>query len=130
LAKVQYFGTGRRKKAVARVILTPGEGKILVNKREASNYFGNRSLLTIARMPLVVTNVEDKYDVIANIKGGGVSGQADALRHGIARALLNVNEKFKGVLKKSGLLTRDDRMHERKKYGLAGRRKRFQFSKR
>lgn len=130
MSKVQYFATGRRKKAIARVIITPGEGKILINKKEIASYFGSKSLLTIAQMPLMKTNTEGKFDIIANICGGGISGQADALRHGIARALVNIDDKYKIALKKNGLLTRDDRMHERKKYGLAGRRKRFQFSKR
>lgn len=130
MSKVQYFATGRRKKAIARVIIAPGEGKMIVNRKEIASYFGNKSLLTIAQMPLIKTNTEGKFDIIANICGGGISGQADALRHGIARALVDIDDKYKIALKKNGLLTRDDRMHERKKYGLAGRRKKFQFSKR
>jgi len=130
LVKIQYLGTGRRKRAIARVIITKGEGKIFVNKREFSSYFNNNSLCSLACLPLIKTKVKEKYDVKANIYGGGISGQADALRLGIARALINIDDSYKAILKQNGLLTRDDRIHERKKYGLAGRRKRFQFSKR
>lgn len=132
MATIQYYGTGRRKKAVARVRLIPGEGKMIVNKKEIKDYFGGRILTfgPIIQQPLIATATIGRYDVIVNVKGGGVSGQADAIRHGIARALVNVNAEFRAILKQKGLLTRDPRMHERKKYGLYGRRRRFQYSKR
>ncbi len=125
-----YYGTGRRKTSVARVRLLPGSGKIIINGRDIEDYFGRAVLRTIARQPLVLTNTEAKYDVIANVNGGGTTGQAGAIRHGIARALLEVDEELRSSLKKAGFITRDPRMKERKKYGLKKARKAPQFSKR
>ncbi|OGO77817.1 MAG: 30S ribosomal protein S9 [Clostridiales bacterium GWB2_37_7] len=130
MAKLQYFGTGRRKSSVARVRLVPGEGKIIINKRDMDNYFGLETLKLIVRQPLVLTNTVPKYDVIANVHGGGYTGQAGAIRHGISRALLEVDGELRSVLKKAGFLTRDPRMKERKKYGLKKARRAPQFSKR
>ena len=128
---VYYWGTGRRKEAVARVRLTPGTGRFLINNgRDLMEYFGRETLCRTARRPLVVVGLEEKFDVLANIDGGGMSGQAGALRHGIARALLEADENLRSELKKNGFLTRDPRMTERKKYGLKKARKRPQFSKR
>ena len=125
-----YYGTGRRKNAVARVRLVPGTGKVTVNGREAMNYFGREALVNYATMPFKVTDTQDHFDVIALCNGGGISGQAGALRHGISRALLQVNPEFRPILKKAGFLTRDPRMKERKKYGLKAARRAPQFSKR
>jgi small subunit ribosomal protein S9 len=130
VAKLQYFGTGRRKCSVARVRLIPGEGKIIINKREIDSYFGLDTLKLIVRQPLVLTNTLGKYDVIANVHGGGYTGQAGAIRHGISRALLEVDGQLRTTLKRAGFLTRDPRMKERKKYGLKKARKAPQFSKR
>ena len=130
MAKVQFCGTGRRKCAVARVRLVPGTGKFLVNKRELDDFFGLDILKVIVKQPLVLTNTEGKYDVICIVKGGGFSGQAGAIRHGVARALLESNEELRPVLKKAGYLTRDSREKERKKYGKKKARKAPQFSKR
>lgn len=132
LATTQYYGTGRRKRSIARVRLIPGTGKIVVNKKEMKDYFGGRMLTCepIIRQPLILTSAIDKYDVMVRVEGGGISGQTEAIRHGIARALINANAELRAILKKSGFLTRDPRMHERKKYGLYGRRRRFQYSKR
>lgn len=130
MAKVQYFGTGRRKKSVARVRLVPGDGKIIVNNREIDDYFGLETLKVQVRQPLELTQTLDKFDVIANVHGGGYTGQAGAIRHGISRALLNADEELRPALKKAGFLTRDPRMKERKKYGLKGARRAPQFSKR
>ncbi|KNF08054.1 30S ribosomal protein S9 [Gottschalkia purinilytica] len=130
MAKVQYYGTGRRKKSVARVRLYPGSGKVTINKRELDDYFNYDTLKVIATEPLVVTENLDKYDVVVTVNGGGFTGQAGAIRHGIARALLKVDEELRPVLKKSGFLTRDPRMKERKKYGLKKARRAPQFSKR
>lgn len=124
-----YYGTGRRKNAVARVRLVPGTGKVTVNGRDALNYFGRQALVDMAMAPFKVTDTEGHFDVIARINGGGISGQAGALRHGISRALLSAGE-YRPELKKAGFLTRDSRMVERKKYGLKKARKRPQFSKR
>ena len=129
-AKEQFYGTGRRKSAVARVYIKPGKGKITVNKRELDDYFGLETLKTIVRQPLVATDTEKKYDINVNVKGGGTTGQAGAIRHGIARALLKVDSDFRPTLKSAGFLTRDPRMKERKKYGLKGARRAPQFSKR
>ena len=129
-AKEQFYGTGRRKSAVARVYIKPGKGNITVNKRELDDYFGLETLKTIVRQPLVATETEKKYDINVNVKGGGTTGQAGAIRHGIARALLKVDEEFRPTLKKAGYLTRDPRMKERKKYGLKAARRAPQFSKR
>jgi small subunit ribosomal protein S9 len=130
MAEIMYRATGRRKTSVARVILKPGKGNIVVNRKSVDQYFPRESLQMIIRQPLELVGMHNKLDVSANVKGGGLSGQAGAVRHGIARALTEVDADFRPKLKKEGLLTRDPRMKERKKYGLAGARKRFQFSKR
>lgn len=130
MAKVQYMGTGRRKKSVARVRLVPGTGNVLINKRDIENYFGLETLRTIVNQPLVLTNTKNAYDVLVNVHGGGFTGQAGAIRHGISRALLKADETLRPELKKAGFLTRDPRMTERKKYGLKKARKSSQFSKR
>ena len=126
----QIISTGRRKKSIARVRLFPGEGKCTVNGRELGEYLQRDTLLLVARRPFAVTNTNDKFDVIARVNGGGLSGQAGALSHGIARALVKADEMYKKELKEAGLLTRDPRMKERKKYGLKKARKASQFSKR
>ncbi|HAA26053.1 MAG TPA: 30S ribosomal protein S9, partial [Ruminiclostridium sp.] len=118
MAKVQYYGTGRRKSSVARVRLVPGEGNIIVNDRSLDDYFGLETLKVIVKQPLVLTGLENKFDIHVNVIGGGFTGQAGAIRHGIARALLKADEELRSVLKKAGFLTRDPRMKERKKYGL------------
>ena len=129
--KVQYWGTGRRKKAIARVRLIPGgEGNIVINKRTIDQYFGLETLKFIVRQPLVLTSTLDKYDVAVNVRGGGTTGQAGAIRHGVARALCLADETLRPALKAAGFLTRDPRMKERKKYGLKGARRAPQFSKR
>lgn len=130
MAQLQYLGTGRRKHSVARVRLLPGDGKILVNRRDINDYFGLETLRLIVKQPLLLTDTLGRYDVYANVYGGGISGQAGAIRHGIARALLKVDPNLRPVLKKAGLLTRDARMKERKKYGLKAARRAPQFSKR
>ncbi|NLY85066.1 MAG: 30S ribosomal protein S9 [Tissierellia bacterium] len=130
MSKVQYFGTGRRKTSVARVRLVPGNGNITINNRSIDEYFDFETLKVIAREPLVITETLDKYDVFVNVKGGGFTGQAGAIRHGIARALLKADEDLRPILKKAGHLTRDPRMKERKKYGLKKARRAPQFSKR
>ncbi|MBE7011895.1 MAG: 30S ribosomal protein S9 [Ruminococcaceae bacterium] len=128
---VQYYGTGRRKESVARVRLVPGNGAITINGRDIDDYFGLETLKTILRQPLVLTGTIGKFDVLVNVKGGGFTGQAGAIRHGIARALLEVDtESFRATLKEAGYLTRDPRMKERKKYGLKAARRAPQFSKR
>ena len=130
MAVTQYYGTGRRKSSVARVYLRPGTGKITVNKRDLDQYFGLETLKMIVRQPLTATETLDKFDVFVNVNGGGFTGQAGAIKHGIARALLNVDDEFRAILKKAGYLTRDPRMKERKKYGLKAARRAPQFSKR
>jgi small subunit ribosomal protein S9 len=130
MAQVQYIGTGRRKNAVARVRLVPGEGRIVVNKRDINDYFGLETLKLIVKQPLVLTGLDGKYDVYVIAAGGGISGQAGAIRHGIARALLKVDPELRPALKKAGFLTRDPRMKERKKYGLKKARRAPQYSKR
>lgn len=130
MALVQYYGTGRRKTSVARVRLVPGEGNIVINGRELSEYFGRKTLELIVKQPLNLTNTQAQYDVIAKVEGGGPSGQAGAIRHGIARALLRVDGELRLGLKKAGFLTRDPREKERRKYGLKKARKASQFSKR
>ena len=130
MAVAQYYGTGRRKSSVARVRLVPGTGKITVNKRELNDYFGRQTLELIVKQPLNLTNTVEQYDVIATVAGGGPSGQAGAIRHGVSRALLEVDGELRQGLKKAGFLTRDPRMKERKKYGLKKARKASQFSKR
>ena len=128
--KIYYHGTGRRKNAIARVRLTEGKGKITVNGKDLDEYFGVETLKVIVRQPLTVTNTLSKYDIIASVTGGGYTGQAGAVRHGIARALNEANAEFRPILKSNGFLTRDPRMKERKKYGLKKARKAPQFSKR
>ncbi len=130
MAEVKYYGTGRRKSSVARVYLVPGNGKITINKRDIDVYLGLETLKVIVRQPLVLTETLDKFDVIVNVHGGGYTGQAGAIRHGISRALLEADIEFRPALKKAGYLTRDPRMKERKKYGLKGARRAPQFSKR
>lgn len=130
MAQVQYYGTGRRKSSVARVRLVPGEGRIIINKRDIDEYFGIETLKLIVKQPLALTDTLGKYDVLVNTSGGGISGQAGAIRHGIARALLKIDPEFRQPLKKAGFLTRDPRMKERKKYGLKAARRAPQFSKR
>ena len=127
---VQYYGTGRRKSSVARVRLVPGTGKITINKRDIDDYFGLETLKVVVRQPLDATKTLGKFDVLINVNGGGFTGQAGAIRHGIARALLEVDDEFRPVLKSAGYLTRDPRMKERKKYGLKKARRAPQFSKR
>jgi small subunit ribosomal protein S9 len=130
LPNIEYYGTGRRKTSTARVFLRPGTGSITVNHREFDNFFPTDALRTQVRRPLLVTETGEKFDVLATVAGGGVNGQAGAVRLGIARALVEFNAELRKLLKKDGLLTSDSRIKERKKYGLAGARKRFQFSKR
>ncbi len=130
MAEVQYYGTGRRKTSVARVRLVPGNGHILINKKELNEYFGRQTLELIVKQPLNLTGTIEQYDVIADVKGGGPSGQAGAVRHGISRALLEVDGELRQALKKAGFLTRDPREKERRKYGLKKARKASQFSKR
>ncbi len=130
MAQVQYQAVGRRKKAVARVRLVPGDGKIIINGRDIDNYFGLETLKMTVRQPLVLTNLEGRYDVLVNVYGGGLSGQAGALRHGISRALVKADPELRPQIKKAGFLTRDPRMKERKKYGLKAARRAPQFSKR
>ena len=130
MANTKNYGTGRRKSSVARVYLVPGTGKITINKRDIDEYFGLDTLKVIVRQPLVATETTDKFDVLVNVKGGGYTGQAGAIRHGISRALLTVDGDYRPVLKKAGFLTRDPRMKERKKYGLKAARRAPQFCKR
>ena len=130
MATTKYYGTGRRKSSVARVYLVPGTGKVTINKRDIDEYLGLETLKVVVRQPLVATDNTDKFDVIVNVKGGGYTGQAGAIRHGIARALLQVDGEYRPTLKAAGFLTRDPRMKERKKYGLKSARRAPQFSKR
>ena len=130
MAEIQYYGTGRRKTSVARVYLRPGSGKIVVNRRDFEEYFPNKVLKMVIRQPLLLTETADKFDILVNVEGGGPSGQAGAIRHGISRALLEYNAELRPRLKSVGFLTRDAREVERKKYGQPKARKRFQFSKR
>ncbi|MDA8229377.1 MAG: 30S ribosomal protein S9 [Desulfitobacterium hafniense] len=130
MAQVQFYGTGRRKNAVARVYLVPGEGKVVVNSKQVLEYFGRRTLDMVVRQPLELTNTTGRFDVICKVVGGGVSGQAGAVRHGIARALVQADPNLRPVLKRAGFLTRDPRMKERRKYGLKKARRAPQFSKR
>jgi small subunit ribosomal protein S9 len=130
MADVMYYGTGRRKSSIARVRLIPGNGKVTINGREMQEYFGLKTLELIVRQPLVLTEMEDKYDVIANVQGGGTTGQAGAIRHGITRALMELDGGLRPALKKAGFVTRDPREKERRKYGLKKARKASQFSKR
>ena len=130
MPNIEYYGTGRRKTSTARVFLRPGNGSITVNHREFDRFFPTDALRTQVRRPLLVTETGEKFDILATVAGGGVNGQAGAVRLGIARALVEFNSELRKQLKKDGLLTSDSRIKERKKYGLAGARKRFQFSKR
>ncbi len=130
MPEIQYTATGKRKSSIARVFLTAGAGKIIVNEKPVEEYFGRETLRMILRQPLELTGTIGKYDISVNVKGGGGSGQAGAIRHGISKALLDINPEFRTKLKKEGFLTRDSREKERKKYGQKGARKRFQFSKR
>ena len=130
MAQVQYQAVGRRKKAIARVRLIPGEGKIVINGREIDNYFGLETLKMTVRQPLALTALEGRYDVLVNVYGGGLAGQAGAIRHGISRALVKADPELRPAVKKAGFLTRDPRMKERKKYGLKAARRAPQFSKR
>ena len=129
-AKPYFYGTGRRKKSVARVRLYPGSGAITINGRDIDEYFGLETMKLIINQPFAVTDTTGKFDIVANVNGGGFSGQAGAIRHGVARALLAADETYRPLLKKAGLLTRDPRMKERKKYGLKAARRAPQFSKR
>jgi small subunit ribosomal protein S9 len=130
MADIQYYGTGRRKTSTARVYLRPGSGNITVNKREFNSYFPNEALQMIIRQPLRLTDTAAKFDILVTVDGGGTAGQAGAVRHGITRALMEYNADLRPTLKKAGLITRDPRQKERKKYGQKGARARFQFSKR
>jgi small subunit ribosomal protein S9 len=130
MADIQYYGTGRRKTSTARVYLRPGTGEIKVNRRDFDTYFPNEALRMIIRQPLRLTDTVQKFNIFVNVDGGGVAGQAGAVRHGITRALMEFNPDLRSTLKKAGLVTRDPRKKERKKYGQKGARKRFQFSKR
>ncbi len=129
-AKPYFYGTGRRKSSVARVRLYPGSGKITINGRDVDDYFGLETLKLIINQPFGVTNTTGKFDIVANVNGGGISGQAGAIRHGVSRALLLADDSYRPLLKKAGFLTRDPRMKERKKYGLKAARRASQFSKR
>ena len=130
MAQVQYQAVGRRKKAIARVRLVPGDGKVVINGRDIDNYFGLETLKLIVRSPLALTGTEGKFDIVVNVVGGGVAGQAGAIRHGITRALMESDAELRPALKKAGFVTRDPRMKERKKYGLKAARRAPQFSKR
>ena len=130
MAQVQYQAVGRRKKAIARVRLVPGDGKIVINGRDIDNYFGLETLKMTVRQPLALTALEGRYDVLVNVYGGGLAGQAGAIRHGISRALVKADPELRAAIKKAGFLTRDPRMKERKKYGLKAARRAPQFSKR
>jgi small subunit ribosomal protein S9 len=130
VADIQYYGTGRRKTATARVYLRPGTGEIRVNRKTFDEYFPNQALRMVIRQPLTLTDTAGKFDIVVNVAGGGPAGQAGALRHGITRALMVFNSDLRPALKDAGLVTRDPRQKERKKYGQKGARKRFQFSKR
>ena len=130
MAEIQYYGTGRRKTSTARVYLRPGTGEIQVNKKGFDQYFPNQALRMVIRQPLQLTETASKFDILVNVDGGGPAGQAGAIRHGITRALMVFNSDLRPALKQAGLVTRDPRIKERKKYGQKGARKRFQFSKR
>lgn len=130
MAEVQYYGTGRRKSSVARVRLVPGDGKVVINNRDWEDYIPFAALREVIKQPLVATETLGSYDILVNVHGGGYTGQAGAIRHGVARALLQVAPEYRSALKSAGLLTRDSRMKERKKYGLKAARRAPQFSKR
>ena len=127
---IQYYGTGRRKNATARVYLRPGSGQLVINRRAFEDYFPNETLRMIIRQPLTLTETANRFDILVNVRGGGVAGQAGAVRHGITRALMDFNSDLRTRLKRAGFVTRDPRQKERKKYGQRGARARFQFSKR
>jgi small subunit ribosomal protein S9 len=130
VAEIQYYGTGRRKTSTARVYLRPGAGEVKINRKTFDQYFPNETLRMIIRQPLQLTETANKFDIVINVVGGGPAGQAGAIRHGITRALIDFNNDLRPALKQAGLVTRDPRVKERKKYGQKGARKRFQFSKR
>ena len=130
MAEQRFYATGKRKTSIARVWLTPGDGKIIVNRRNMEEYFSRATSRMIVLQPLKLTQTEGQYDILVNVRGGGLSGQADAIKHGISKALLEVNSSLRSTLKKAGFITRDSRIKERKKYGQPGARKRFQYSKR
>jgi small subunit ribosomal protein S9 len=130
VADIQYYGTGRRKTSTARVYLRPGAGEVVINRKPFDQYFPNETLRMIIRQPLQLTDMANKFDILVNVDGGGPAGQAGAIRHGITRALMEFNADLRRALKQAGLVTRDPRIKERKKYGQKGARKRFQFSKR
>jgi small subunit ribosomal protein S9 len=130
VAEIQYYGTGRRKTSTARVYLRPGAGEVKINRKAFEQYFPNETLRMIIRQPLQLTETTNKFDILVNVDGGGPAGQAGAIRHGITRALIEFNADLRPTLKQAGLITRDPRIKERKKYGQKGARKRFQFSKR
>ncbi len=130
MAEIQYYGTGRRKTSTARVYLRPGAGEVKINRKTFEQYFPNETLRMIIRQPLQLTETANKFDILVNVDGGGPTGQAGAIRHGITRALIEFNADLRPTLKQAGLITRDPRIKERKKYGQKGARKRFQFSKR
>ena len=130
MADIQYYGTGRRKTSTARVYLRPGSGEVRINRKTFEDYFPNQALHMIIRQPLTLTDTANKFDIVVNVAGGGPAGQAGAVRHGITRALMEFNSDLRPALKQAGLVTRDPRIKERKKYGQKGARKRFQFSKR
>ena len=130
VAIIEYYGTGKRKRAVARVLLRPGQGEIKINNRLMDSYFPSATLRTVVRSPLLVTETAERFNISVNVLGGGMAGQAGAIRHGITRALLEYNTELRQKLKEAGFVTRDSRIKERKKYGQKGARKRFQFSKR
>jgi len=130
MAVKTYYGTGKRKAAIARVWLKPGEGKVIINKRPSDQYFGRETSKMVIQQPFELTSTQNQFDLVANVSGGGMSGQADAIKHGIAKALLHYDDKFRDVLKKEGFLTRDSRIKERKKYGKRGARASYQYSKR
>jgi len=130
VADIQYYGTGRRKTSTARVYLRPGAGEVKINRKSFDQYFPNETLRMIIRQPLTLTDTVNKFDILVNVDGGGPAGQAGAIRHGITRALMEFNSDLRPALKQAGLVTRDPRVKERKKYGQKGARKRFQFSKR
>ena len=130
MAEIQYYGTGRRKSSTARVYLRPGAGEVVINRKPFEQYFPNETLRMVIRQPLQLTETAAKFDIVVNVAGGGPAGQAGAIRHGITRALIEFNADLRPPLKQAGLITRDPRIKERKKYGQKGARKRFQFSKR
>jgi small subunit ribosomal protein S9 len=130
MTKDRLYATGKRKTAIARVWMSPGSGRIIVNKRELEDYFKSETLRMTLKQPLVLTANENRFDIMANVRGGGISGQADAIKYGIAKAIVELNPDYKPILKKAGFLTRDARIKERKKYGQRGARARFQYSKR